>query len=481
MKKLSHVNNRDIKCNIANKDLKQAVKNAISPSFIGKQAKKHGFVRRRTSFKATSFFEAIILAAGDSSPLTLAGINSLYSTLSGKTMHHEAFHDRIKDPRALQVMSDCLGFISNKAYGIQHVHSIGKRLIEAVNAHGVIVDDIELVDGTYWNIDNKFADMFKGARTSQKAEELPNTYEIDGTVSTEKKPFAQLGLQTCYSCKKGIFTKVDVTSGIANEKDYVEVNPEKSVLKIFDAGYYKLELLNEIDTKGSYFMIRGKGNMVGEITDCYFYGKRQEAFIGKNLRDPMVRNYKKHEVLDLDVTLKNGLKVRVLRVWSKKDKKISFLVTNILRNQMKYKIVTKIQKVRWQIELLFKEMKGGVNLRGVHTKNFYILMIILQACLIAAFIKYMIYLSLDMISSKQISPLKVFKNSINWWRAVCLAILRRDFEKLQIELEELIRNKLYYEKSKVSKSREKDFKSLNAVLNLLEQSAQERGFAEVSI
>ena len=78
MKKLSHVNNRDIKCNIANKDLKQAVKNAISPSFIGKQAKKHGFVRRRTSFKATSFFEAIILAAGDSSPLTLAGINSLY-------------------------------------------------------------------------------------------------------------------------------------------------------------------------------------------------------------------------------------------------------------------------------------------------------------------------------------------------------------------------------------------------------------------
>ena len=53
---------------------------------------------------------------------------------------------------------------------------------------------------------NKFADMFKGARTSQKAEELPNTYEIDGTVSTEKKPFAQLGLQTCYSCKKGIFT-----------------------------------------------------------------------------------------------------------------------------------------------------------------------------------------------------------------------------------------------------------------------------------
>ena len=96
-------------------------------------------------------------------------------------------------------------------------------------------------------------------------------------------------------------------------------------------------------------MIRGKGNMVGEITDCYFYGKRQEAFIGKNLRDPMVRNYKKHEVLDLDVTLKNGLKVRVLRVWSKKDKKISFLVTNILRNQMKDKIVTKIQKVRWQI------------------------------------------------------------------------------------------------------------------------------------
>ena len=99
-------------------------------------------------------------------------------------------------------------------------------------------------------------------------------------------------------------------------------------------------------------MIRGKGNMVCEITDCYFYGKRQEAFIGKNLRDPMVRNYKKHEVLDLDVTLKNGLKVRVLRVWSKKDKKISFLVTNILRNQMKDKIVTKKIIMLRELELI---------------------------------------------------------------------------------------------------------------------------------
>ena len=108
MKKLSHLTDRNIKCNISNKDLKQAVNKAISASFIGRQSKKYGFVRRRTSFKATSFFEAIILATGDASPLTLAGINSLYSSLSGKTMHHEAFHDRIKDPRALQVMSDCL-------------------------------------------------------------------------------------------------------------------------------------------------------------------------------------------------------------------------------------------------------------------------------------------------------------------------------------------------------------------------------------
>ena len=34
---------------------------------------------------------------------------------------------------------------------------------------------------------------------------------------------------------------------------------------------------------------------------------------------------------------------------------------------------------------------------------------------------------------------------------------------------------------KKAKFQSLDFKSLNAVLNLLEQSAQERGFAEVSI
>ena len=53
--------------------------------------------------------------------------------------------------------------------------------------------------------------------------------------------------------------------------------------------------------------LRGKCNMTRKITACLLKGKTLTDFIGKDLKEPLTRAYRPHDILDMDVTLNNGL------------------------------------------------------------------------------------------------------------------------------------------------------------------------------
>ena len=126
-----------------------------------------------------------------------------------------------------------------------------------------------------------------------------------------------------------MFKTVTFTAGTADERAFVSVDKKHSVLKIMDAGYVSYALLELIHNAGSYFMLRGKCNMTGKITSCFLKGKTLTDFIGKDLKEPLTRAYRPHDILDMNVTLNNGLQVRVPRVWSNNKGSVSYLITNI--------------------------------------------------------------------------------------------------------------------------------------------------------
>lgn len=185
-------------------------------------------------------------------------------------------------------------------------------------------------------------------------------------------------MQTVFSLVTGMFKAVTFTSGTADEREAVNADKKHPVLKIMDAGYVSYALLELIHKAGSYFMLRGKCNMAGTITACFLKGQSLSNFIGKDLKEPLLRAYRPHDILDMDVTLNNGLQVRVLRVWSKNKGTVSYLITNIPRQCFPAPYAVLIQKLRWSIELLFKCLKSGVNLRGVNTSYLTIVCIPLR-------------------------------------------------------------------------------------------------------
>ena len=240
---------------------------------------------------------------------------------------------------------------------------------------------------------------------------------------------AQIGMQTVFSLVSGMFKTVTFTAGTADEKAFVPVDKNHPVLKIMD-------------------------------TD----------FIGKDLKEPLTRAYRPHDILDTDVILNNGLQVRVLRVWSNNKGTVSYLITNVPRHCFPAQYAVLIQKLRWSVEILFKCLKSGVNLRGVNTSYLTIVYTMVQACLIAAIIKYLIYLYLDEKQKYYISMYKVFVNSAPWWDEFCVNLFKTNNHGLKQNLRLINNLANQYRKSQTSKQRAEEFKSFEAVIKFLAKS-----------
>ena len=210
--------------------------------------------------------------------------------------------------------------------------------------------------------------------------------------------------------------------------------------------------------------------MTGKITSCLLKSKTLTDFIGKDLKEPLTRAYRPHDILDMDVTLNNGLQVRVLRVWSNNKGTVSYLITNVPRHCFPAQYAVLIQKLRWSVEILFKCLKSGVNLRGVNTSYLTIVYTMVQACLIAAIIKYLIYLYLDEKQQYYISMYKVFVNSAPWWDEFCVNLFKTNNHGLKQNLRLINNLANQYRKSQTSKKRESEFKSLESVIKFLAKS-----------
>ena len=133
--------------------------------------------------------------------------------------------------------------------------STGILLLNILREHGLAVEDIEAVDGSYWHVNDKLEDIFPGCRTAAKGDELPDTYDEQGNAVSKEPKNAQIGMQTVFSSVYGMFKTVTFTAGTADERAFVPADKKHPVLKIMDAGYISYALLELIHKAGSYFML----------------------------------------------------------------------------------------------------------------------------------------------------------------------------------------------------------------------------------
>lgn len=174
-----------------------------------------------------------------------------------------------------------------------------------------------------------------------------------------------------------------------SEKHYrPEATELENQLMIMDRAFFELSYLEDITYFGGYYIVRSRKSDNPGITNAYNQSKTPvKKFSGLYLNE-VKKKLPKKSIVDFDVTYRdNDSDIRMIVFWHKKSKEFVYIATNLPRDKFCAQSVADAYRLRWQVELLFKELKSYSNLRKFNTSNQYIAEGFIWLSLIALMIK----------------------------------------------------------------------------------------------
>ena len=141
-------------------------------------------------------------------------------------------------------------------------------------------------------------------------------------------------------------------------------------LLLADRGYFDREYLSAVSQAGGHYVVRASASVNPMVRRAYdSRGEELREMRGRRLKGCAVAT---DEMVDLDVTWGTGAKAmegRIVAHWNAEQGRYTWLVTNLSRTRMTGEQVGQVYRLRWQVELLFKEWKSYANLHAFDTKN----------------------------------------------------------------------------------------------------------------
>ena len=304
---------------------------------------------------------------------------------------------------------------------------------------------IPIKDGTRFNLSANLHKYYKGN---------------GGSVGTSN---SALCIQFEYDALSGKVLTMEITDGTRN--DYTDAKETVSKvdmgdLIIRDLGYYSLPTLSKFDSAGAFFISR-----LGASTLIYERGKEKEISF-KKLYNDMVKKEKSYIEMDIVAGKKERMNLRLIAsivpedVYQKRLRKIeknnrergyntsddykarcrfNLFVTNVGEESLSAKDVLVLYRIRWQIELMFKNWKSVFKIDEIQKMKYERFTCVLVAKLILIVVNLQIIWSLKKHyyekEKKILSMYKCFKTLVKDFD-----IVYRILKKKREESKEGLRN-----------------------------------------
>jgi hypothetical protein len=205
---------------------------------------------------------------------------------------------------------------------------------------------------------------------------------------------AAVDLHVDFDLMSEMVNRVDLTPDSASERASLPAAQELAGdLLLADRGYFGAPYLQALDTAGGFFIVRGKSDMNPLIIKA----TRPDGREVKRFRNRRLNNVKhllsKYDCLDLEARF-TGNKLEEKKFQCRlvvhpnlcPDETPRYLVTNLDAEDFSPEQVSDGYRLRWQIELLFKEWKSHGNLRAFDTGKSNIAEGLIWASLCAAIV-----------------------------------------------------------------------------------------------
>ena len=384
-----------------NNIIRRQLKSVISETRLKKLGRELGFTQRERDVNGFNMVNALIESAGDAKIESLADIGRQFNALTDNSLAAKPFHNQLKKDSLEKLMHQLTGQALNKWCN---------QYYQLPEHYQQYFKSIYLHDGSTLSLHPELQDIFPGrfTKTSPAAIELHVTMDLlNQSIET-----------------------VTIDADKESERQFLpQATTLSQSLLLTDAGYFEHDYLNQIDDNDGYFACRAGVNINPKVLSgirCDGQAiKIKKASRLKTIRGKLPTD----QSFELSVQWNEKI-YRLIGFFNHDKKKFSFIVTNLPSAQFDQIEIGKLYRLRWQIELLFKEWKSHNNLKKFNTKNSTIIYTLIWASLLAITLKRLLAGYVEQQHNVLLSPLTVAKTIQGWWYELFRAIMDKSQRRI---------------------------------------------------
>lgn len=319
--------------------------------WLTNKAKETGLIKRERKIDPVIIFWVLAIGYGTFLQRTLAGLKRNYETASNRILSDSSWYYRFT-PELVAFLRECV------ARGLEYLAQEPSRtLSERLSPF----EDVLIQDSTIVRLHEKLAKIWPATR-SRKVAAGVKVAVLTSAIASGPKSVALFAENT-------------------NELKTLKIGPWiKDRILLIDLGFYKYQMFTRIKENGGYFVSRLKSNANPIIIEANrSYRGRSIDVRGKHLQD--ILKDLKRQVLDVDVEVafnrrayrgkekKDNERFRLVAVYNEDEDKYHLYITNLSQDLLEPQEVARLYGARWEIEILFKELKSKYALDVVSTTN----------------------------------------------------------------------------------------------------------------
>ncbi len=329
----------------------KALCNIFPQDWLTKTAQETGLIKRERKVSPVVMFWVLVLSYGVQLQRTLAELKRDYEKQSQTSLSDSSWYDRFT-PELVLFLKTCV------MHGIEHLSkNTNRKLSEKLQ----FIDDVLIQDSTIIRLHESLASKWPATRSRKVAAGVKVGLLVSAVSDGPKK----IGI---YGERTSEIKTLKIGSWV------------KDRVILLDLGFYKHHTFVRIAEQGGYFVSRLKGTANPRIVSSNKIHRGNSIdVVGKSIKEVLPHLKRK----DLDVMVevefkrrkykgkqqKDTAKFRLVAVYNEEAKKYHLYLTNIGKEHLNIEDVANLYAARWEIELIFKELKGRYALDKVQTKN----------------------------------------------------------------------------------------------------------------
>lgn len=355
----------------------------VGEAEVERIARECGMLRRKRDITPMGLLTACLSTLGVAEAHWLADIVRTFNRFSDKPVQYKPFHNQMAKeafPRFLQLVVQ------------RAIANLAIPILASVPEHKLAqFRDILLHDGCSFALKDALATDWPGRFTKV----TPAAVELHVTMSALTDQLLAVTLAPDKEAERKFAPNASDVAGC---------------LLLEDRGYEHRQFFVDVQAAQGFYVIRGKSNIRPVIRRAYNRsGRRLRTLEGKRLQWKSLPQ----ETVDLDIDWGKGKSFyqgRVVAIYKrgKRNKKtFTYLHTNLDRRTFRIDEVGTLYRLRWQIELLFKEWKSHANLHRFDTAKSAIAEGLIWASILAATLKRFVAHAAERILGVELSTQRV--------------------------------------------------------------------------